>query len=147
MSAMTRTPRHPRFRARIVAAVGVSLAAALALSACAGSSSGTAPTATATDGPISYEDFTFTSWNYGEDAQKALIEQEVAGFTDGKDITADLVSFTFTSTATSCCCVRATARPRAPLSSTSPTSSRSSVLACCRTSRRTPRRPTTRMPR
>lgn len=93
MSAMTRTPRHPRFRARIVAAVGVSLAAALALSACAGSSSGTAPTAT--DGPISYEDFTFTSWNYGEDAQKALIEQEVAGFTDGKEITADLVSFPF----------------------------------------------------
>ncbi|ANJ27803.1 sugar ABC transporter substrate-binding protein [Agromyces aureus] len=77
-----------RGRARLTA-IGVGLVAALALTACAGSPSA------APSSPDALEDFTFTSWNYGEEAQKALIEQEVAGFTDGKGIEAELVSYPF----------------------------------------------------
>ncbi|MFF2390581.1 ABC transporter substrate-binding protein [Agromyces sp. NPDC058104] len=88
MSASQRragTARRPA-----LATVGIAIAAALALSACSGGGSATEP-----ESPNEFEDFTFTSWNYGEDAQKALIDQEVAGFTDEHGIEAELVSFPF----------------------------------------------------
>ena len=74
-----------------LAAVGLGLVAALALTACSGSSSA-APKPAAS---VKYENFTFTSWNYGEDAQKALIQSEVAGFTDKHGVKADLASYPF----------------------------------------------------
>lgn len=85
-------PNVARRRVRSTAAVALGLAAAVTMSACAGTSGDAAP---AGDDKTTYEDFTFTSWNYGEDAQKDLITQEVAGFTDQHDITADLVSYPF----------------------------------------------------
>ncbi|MCP1415731.1 extracellular solute-binding protein [Paenarthrobacter sp. A20] len=42
-----------------------------------------------------YSDFAFTSWNYGEDAARALLEEEVAGFTDGKGIKAKFSAYPF----------------------------------------------------
>lgn len=82
-----RLTRLPRSLAVAAVATGVLLTAA-----CGGSGSTAAPEP---GGDTAPENFTFTSWNYGEDAQKALIEQEVAGFTEGKGITADFSSFPF----------------------------------------------------
>ncbi|MFS0912223.1 extracellular solute-binding protein [Microbacterium sp. 179-I 3D2 NHS] len=86
-----RRPAARRRSTRITAALGLGMAAVLALSACAGGADKPAGAST----PEALEDFTFTSWNYGEDAQKALIEEEVAGFTDAEGISADLVSYPF----------------------------------------------------
>lgn len=80
-------------RRRLAAATAAGVAATLALASCA-DGAGSADLAPS-GAPETYEDFTFTSWNYGEDAQRALIEQEVAGFTDEHDVTADLVTFPF----------------------------------------------------
>lgn len=80
---------HRSPRSRRLAVLGLSVVVAVALSACASAAPETTPN------PDTLENFTFTSWNYGEDAQKALIEQEVAGFTDGKDISVDLTSYPF----------------------------------------------------
>lgn len=83
--------RRTAARGRAARLTALGLATVLSLTACA--SDPGEPAASGT--PAALEDFTFTSWNYGEDAQKALIEEEVAGFTDGKEITADLVSYPF----------------------------------------------------
>lgn len=93
MSATQRRARGLRSRS-LLAAVGAGLVSVLALTACAGGSNDSAPEPAA-GGEVEYQDFTFTSWNYGEDAQKALIEDEVAGFTDEHDVSADLVSYPF----------------------------------------------------
>lgn len=90
-------PTHPsragaRRRRLAPGTAAVGALALLALAACSGGDAG-APVPSGS--PSTYEDFTFTSWNYGEDAQKALIEQEVAGFTDEHGISADLVSYPF----------------------------------------------------
>ena len=74
--------------------VGIGIATTLALTACSGSPD-SGPTSGAPKGPVAYQDFGFTSWNYGEAAQKQLITDEVAGFTDGKSIQATIGSFPF----------------------------------------------------
>ncbi|MDR2997860.1 MAG: sugar ABC transporter substrate-binding protein [Microbacterium sp.] len=91
MSAVQRRTGIARHRT-LITAVGIGLVAALSLTACSGTGAAPAPKP---GEKVTYEDFTFTSWNYGEDAQKALIEQEVDGFTSQHDVEADLVSFPF----------------------------------------------------
>lgn len=91
MPATQRRVLPGRLRRSLTATVGIGLASALALTSCAGSTPSTAPE----PGSAEMQDFTFTSWNYGEDAQKALIDQEVSGFTDAEGVDAELVSFPF----------------------------------------------------
>lgn len=75
--------------ATVIAVVGSTL---LATACGGGSASTTAPDPKAA---AKLQDFTFTSWNYGEEAQKQLITDEVAGFTTGKSVKATLSSYPF----------------------------------------------------
>lgn len=78
---------------RAIAGFGVA-ATIIGLSACSATPEAK-PSTSASAGVIDYKDFSFTSWNYGEAAQKQLITDEVAGFTDGKSIQATIGSFPF----------------------------------------------------
>ncbi|HVK19730.1 MAG TPA: hypothetical protein VM677_00040 [Actinokineospora sp.] len=75
---------------RSISAVAAVLS--LTVTACA---AGGSDTAAPKPGGDKLTDFTFTSWNYGEEAQKELITAEVAGFTSGKGISAKFSSYPF----------------------------------------------------
>ncbi|SEE51416.1 sugar ABC transporter substrate-binding protein [Jiangella alba] len=85
------TPAHAGRRTRSAVFAGICVVGLA--TACGGDDSSTS--APDPEASAQLEDFTFTSWNYGEDAQKQLITDEAAGFTDGKGIEATLSSFPF----------------------------------------------------
>ncbi|WP_353816167.1 ABC transporter substrate-binding protein [Agromyces sp. SYSU T00266] len=89
MSASRRRGRGTPLRRLARPAAGIAIVASLALTAC---SAGTGSADSSSDEP---QDFTFSSWNYGEDAQKALIEEEVSGFADEQGVNVDLVSYPY----------------------------------------------------
>ncbi|GAB3536444.1 sugar ABC transporter substrate-binding protein [Arthrobacter tecti] len=82
--------------ARKAKKIGVVATAALSvmmLAACGGGSG--EASAPSPDAEAEYQDFSFTSWYYGEEAQKPLLEDEAQSFTEGKDISVDFSSYPF----------------------------------------------------
>ncbi|GAA3129370.1 multiple sugar transport system substrate-binding protein [Kribbella aluminosa] len=77
---------------RLPTVLGLALGTAMLAAGCSGGGGSAAP-APGTDSKL--QDFTFTSWYYGEDAQKALITTEADGFTKDKGIKAQLSSYPF----------------------------------------------------